>query len=295
MHGQESLAVGGNRDRRLVFDEPIGGCEQHRTRGCIHYVERVVAVPLVYRGCRCCRGCSRTRCGVGSRAAAARASTASASTTAAASTGLEDDEIARKARVTDISHKGIAGLVVPGSPAHRRWRRRLCRCQGCSRLWQRVVVIKPGELFTTAGAAGTAALVLPGPPRLGPLESCSPPAPHLRLRPDCRALLLRRARQSLPRPAVQRLVREADRFRSVPRCAYCPKGRPGLRVNIRCLLSGNHNGQVSKSTLGDMYFDSTAWLRQVDHDEAMIRAGAHESDLGGRRATILARSARPTR
>src|SRR5277367_3330711 len=40
-----------------------------------------------------------------------------------------------------------------------------------------------------------------------------------------------------------------------PVCSVCcPNARPGCRMKIRCLLSAIHIGDVSKSTLGDMYF-----------------------------------------
>src|SRR5258708_36649393 len=38
----------------------------------------------------------------------------------------------------------------------------------------------------------------------------------------------------------------------------CPNGKPGRRMKIRWLLSAVHIGDVSKSTLGDMYFTDRA-------------------------------------
>jgi hypothetical protein len=39
-----------------------------------------------------------------------------------------------------------------------------------------------------------------------------------------------------------------------PVCSVCsPNGKPGCRMKIRCLLSAVHIGDVSKSTLGDIY------------------------------------------
>ena len=43
----ERLAVGGEGDRGLVFDQPVGRRQQHRRRGRRRDVERVVAIPFV--------------------------------------------------------------------------------------------------------------------------------------------------------------------------------------------------------------------------------------------------------